>query len=117
MEKALDIDNSDPTLFFKFAVIAIRAGDLMSARNALEVSLRVTETIPGQQIRHWPTLDLLITVTYKLEDCLSCLRHIDWALKVIFPRFCHSFSIFKYLCKMVYIYNLLLYHQKEAESL
>ena len=83
MEKALDIDNSDPTLFFKFAVIAIRAGDLMSARNALEVSLRVTETIPGQQIRHWPTLDLLITVTYKLEDCLSCLRHIDWALKVI----------------------------------
>ena len=95
MEKALDIDNSDPTLFFKFAVIAIRAGDLMSARNALEVSLRVTETIPGQQIRHWPTLDLLITVTYKLEDCLSCLRHIEWALKVYFASFCPPFSICK----------------------
>ena len=56
----------------------------MSARNALEVSFRVTETVAGQQIRHWPTLDLLITVTYKLEDCLPCLQYIEWALKVIF---------------------------------
>ena len=82
MEKALDIDNSDPTLFFKFAAVAIRAGDLMAARNALEVSFRVTHTVPGQQIRHWPSLDLLISVTYKLEDCLACLRYIEWALKV-----------------------------------
>ena len=56
----------------------------MSARNALEVSFRVTETVAGQQIRHWPTLDLLITVTYKLEDCLPCLQYIEWALKVFF---------------------------------
>ena len=82
LEKALDIDNSDPTLFFKFAVIAIRSGDLMAARNALEISFRVTETVPGQQIRHWPSLDLIISVTFKLEDCLSCLRYIEWALQV-----------------------------------
>ena len=54
----------------------------MAARNALEVSFRVTHTVPGQQIRHWPSLDLLISVTYKLEDCLACLRYIEWALKV-----------------------------------
>ena len=31
-------------------------------------------------IRHWPTLDLLITMTYKLGDFISCLSYIDVAL-------------------------------------
>lgn len=82
LEKALDIDRSDPILFFKFAVTAVRAGDLMAARNALEVSFRLTETVPGQEIRHWPSLDLVISVTYKLEDYIACLRYIEWALKL-----------------------------------
>ena len=86
-------------------MIAIRAGDLMSARNALEVSFRVTETVPGQQIRHWPTLDLLITVTYKLEDCLSCLRYIEWALKVIFSFFFNLWGRC-FLLRIAFLYKI-----------
>lgn len=82
LEKALEIDNTDPTLFFKFAVTAVHAGDLLAARNALETSFRVNETAPGQQIRHWPSLDLVISVTYKLEDCIACLKYIEWALQL-----------------------------------
>lgn len=82
LEKALEIDNTDPTLFFKFAVTAVHANDLLAARNALETSFRITGTVPGQQIRHWPTLDLVISVTYKLEDCIACLKYIEWALQL-----------------------------------
>ena len=78
---ALDIDNSDPTLFFKFAVTAVKAGDLSAARNALETSFQVNSN-PDQLVRHWPSLDLIISITYKLDDCIACLRYIQWALLV-----------------------------------
>ena len=81
LQLAIDIDNSDPTLFFKFAVTAVRAGDLMSARNALETSFGVNNN-PDQLVRHWPSLDLIISITYKLDDCIACLRYIKWALLV-----------------------------------
>ena len=75
LEKALDIDNSDLTLFFRFAIIAVKAGKLLFARNALEASFRINESQNVKGIRHWPSLDLIISVTYKLEDCISCLRY------------------------------------------
>ena len=81
LQLAIDIDNSDPTLFFKFAVTAVRAGDLMAARNALETSFGVNNN-PDQLVRHWPSLDLIISITYKLDDCIACLRYIKWALLV-----------------------------------
>ena len=31
-------------------------------------------------LQHWPTLDLLISLTYKLGDFLTTLRYIDLAL-------------------------------------
>ena len=76
LEKALDIDNSDLTLFFRFAIIAVKAGKLLFARNALEASFRINESQNVKGIRHWPSLDLIISVTYKLEDCISCLRYV-----------------------------------------
>ena len=81
LEHALDIDNSDPTLFFKFAVTAVRAGDLTAARYALETSFQVNKK-SDQLVRHWPSLDLIISITYKLDDCIACLRYIKWALLV-----------------------------------
>ena len=36
---------------------------------------------PPAPIRHWPTLDLLITMTYKLGDFFACLSYIDAALR------------------------------------
>ena len=33
-----------------------------------------------QSIRHFPTVDLMITLTYKLGDYLACLSYIDLAL-------------------------------------
>ncbi len=82
LEKSLEIDKTDPTLFFKFAVTAVRAGDLQAARNAIEMSFSVIKTAPGQRIRHWPSLDLIITITYKIEDYMACLRYIEWALQL-----------------------------------
>ena len=32
-------------------------------------------------IRHWPTLDLLITMTYKLGDFMACLSYINIPLR------------------------------------
>ena len=77
LEKALDIDNSDLTLFFRFAIIAVKAGKLLFARNALEASFRINERQNVKGIRHRPSLDLIISVTYKLEDCISCLRYFN----------------------------------------
>ena len=71
-------------LYGVIAKIENKIIDFLPLSNSLylEVSFRVTDTAPGQQIRHWPSLDLLISVTYKIEDCLACLRYIEWALKV-----------------------------------
>ena len=80
LEKALEIDSSDPTLYFRFAIIAVKAGKLIFARNALEASFRESKNQNIKGIRHWPSLDLIISVTYKLEDCISCLRYIEWGL-------------------------------------
>ena len=81
LERALEIDDSDPTLFFKFAVTAVKAGDLTAARYALETSFHVNKN-KDQLIRHWPSLDLIISITYKVDDCIACLRYIKWALLV-----------------------------------
>merc|ERR1711894_238343 len=39
------------------------------------------EYTPPAPIRHWPSLDLLITMTYKLGDFISCLKYIDVAFQ------------------------------------
>ncbi len=81
IEKALEIDGSDPTVYFRYATIAVRANKLVDARRALEISMGNDVRQGYKTVRHWPTLELVISLTYKLDDCLMCLDYIAWALK------------------------------------
>jgi len=71
---ASEIDDSDVSLWFKIAATAVKLENLYLCRTALEEGLRCSPN-------HWPCLENLITVTFKLFDFVGCLGYCALALK------------------------------------
>lgn len=72
---AADIDSGDVNLWFKIAGTAVKMKNLYMCRSALEQGLKCSP-------KHWPSIDNLITVTFKLGDFLSCLGYCSTALEL-----------------------------------
>jgi len=73
MLTAVDIDAGDVTLWFKIAGTAVKLDNLYMCRSALEQGLKCSPN-------HWPSIDNLMTVTFKLGDSLACLGYCAAAL-------------------------------------
>ncbi len=103
LEATTDEKKDDVNLCFRLGVAALRtrqAHRLPLARAALERAMRAS---PG----HWPSLDLLVSITYRLGDFQACLAYSDEALrrdptcqkaKVLAHRIISEEPAFKCLC-------------------
>lgn len=72
--RATELDKSDVVLLFKLALAASRVRDYHIARAAAEQALVLSPN-------HWPSLDILINLTFKLGDHPSCLCYVAKALE------------------------------------
>lgn len=98
--QAARIDGSDPVLFYKLATYSVKDGDFHLARAALEESflrqqgqIEACQEDDGADVRprrhhiqsdyvpHWPSLELLMSLTFRLGDYHSCLQYVEWALR------------------------------------
>nr|XP_018916793.1 PREDICTED: calcineurin-binding protein cabin-1-like [Bemisia tabaci] len=73
--QAVEIDNSDITVWFRIGRIAMRIADLNLAISAFLEGLRCNP-------RHWPCLDNIITIFYAVGDFLACLSYIHKAFEL-----------------------------------
>ena len=71
---ATKLDATDVVLLFKLSLAASRVKDYHIARAAAEQAL-------VQSPSHWPSLDILINLTFRLGDHPSCLCYIAKALQ------------------------------------
>jgi len=72
--QAAQMDGTDVTLWFSLAGVAAKLHHLHMCRGALEQGLSCSPN-------HWPSLENLITVTFKLDDNMGCLKWCALALE------------------------------------
>ncbi|KAG8228157.1 hypothetical protein J437_LFUL002811, partial [Ladona fulva] len=73
-KQALDLDDTDVTVWFKVGTVALKVLNYELACVAFQEGLRCSPN-------HWPCLDQLITVLYVLNDYIGCLHYIARGLK------------------------------------
>ena len=72
LESAIRVDPTDIGLYFKIGLNSVRINDLYLGKSALIDGLRLNPI-------HFPSLELIIMITYKMKDHFSCLNYIDEA--------------------------------------
>eukprot|EP00090_Calanus_glacialis_P013101 TRINITY_DN21726_c0_g1_i3.p1 TRINITY_DN21726_c0_g1~~TRINITY_DN21726_c0_g1_i3.p1 ORF type:complete len:2006 (+),score=827.87 TRINITY_DN21726_c0_g1_i3:94-6111(+) len=72
--EASQIDRTDVTLWFQLASASVKLGNFCMVRGALEEGLNCSPN-------HWPCLENLITVSFKLCDNFGCLCYCAMALE------------------------------------
>lgn len=72
--QASQIDRTDVSLWFSLAGVAAKLGHLHMCRGALEEGLSCSPN-------HWPCLENLMTVSFKLDDNMGCLTYCELALE------------------------------------
>ncbi|CAG0897136.1 unnamed protein product [Darwinula stevensoni] len=71
--KALELDGTDVTVWYKLGQMGLQAEDYGLASKAFQNGLEVNQN-------HWPCLDKLVTIQYALSDTLGCLDLIAYGL-------------------------------------
>lgn len=72
--EAVQLDDSDVTVWFHVGEVAMKSFDLCLARQAFEQGLQCNP-------KHWPCMDALCTVLYSIGDYVACLHLIAKALE------------------------------------
>jgi tetratricopeptide (TPR) repeat protein len=107
--QACELDRTDVTLLQHLANTAMRLGDFMIARHALEQNVHLSPS-------HWPSLSALCRLLFAIEDYPACLNllltaleakedyeeglcYLQWIMENR-PYLCHGqIELWKYTCK------------------
>ncbi|XP_034242546.1 calcineurin-binding protein cabin-1-like [Thrips palmi] len=73
--QAVELDNSDVTMWHQMGKVALQIDDFHLASRAFQEGLRCNS-------RHWPCLDLLLPLLYALNDYLGCLLLVSRTLEL-----------------------------------